>query len=92
MGPFAELSIVTRRTLVQHSVNSEQLPKVLSAQATVLHLFFCISLLGMAWAAETFGIVRLYVFAACLTCFAVAVGIVYAKSLQKVEDTELPGH
>ncbi|AIQ47730.1 MFS transporter [Paenibacillus sp. FSL R7-0273] len=92
MGPFAELSIVTRRTLVQHSVNSEQLPKVLSAQATVLHLFFCISLLGMAWAAETFGIVRLYIFAACLTCSAVAVGIVYAKSLRKVEDTELPGH
>ncbi len=87
MGPFAELSAVTRRTLVQHSVNSEQLPKVLSAQAAILHLFFCISLLGMAWTAETFGIVKLYVFAACLTCSAVAVGIIYAKSLRNIEES-----
>ena len=87
MGPFAELSAVTRRTLVQHSVNSEQLPKVLSAQATVLHLFFCISLLGMAWTAETFGIVKLYVFAAALTCSAVLVGIIYAKSLRNIEES-----
>ncbi|CAH1193180.1 hypothetical protein PAECIP111892_01159 [Paenibacillus auburnensis] len=87
MGPFAELSAVTRRTLVQHSVNSEQLPKVLSAQAAVLHLFFCISLFGMAWAAETFGIVKLYIFASCLTYSAVAVGIIYAKSLRNVEES-----
>lgn len=87
MGPFTELSAVTRRTLVQHSVNSEQLPKVLSAQAAILHLFFCISLLGMAWAAETFGIVKLYVFAACLTCSAVVVGILYAKFLRNVEES-----
>ncbi|MNN39968.1 hypothetical protein D3C81_1540250 [compost metagenome] len=86
MGPFAELSIVTRRTLVQHSVDSAQLPKVLSAQAALLHLFFCISLLGMAWAAETFGIVKLYVFAACLTSSALIVGMIYAKSLRNIED------
>lgn len=92
MGPFAEMSIVTRRTLVQHSVDSTQLPKVLSAQATVLHLFFCISLLGMAWAAETFGIVKLYIFAAGLTCLAVGVGMAFAKSLRKVEEREFHGH
>ncbi|QSF42813.1 hypothetical protein [Paenibacillus tianjinensis] len=68
-------------------MNSKQLPKVLSAQAATLHLFFSISLLGMAWAAETFGIVKLYVFAACLTCSAVVVGIIYAKSLRNVEES-----
>ncbi|WP_151735044.1 MFS transporter ['Paenibacillus yunnanensis' Narsing Rao et al. 2020] len=85
MGPFAELSAVTRRTLVQRSVSSGQLPKVLSAQAALMHLFFCISLLGMAWVAETFGIVKLYLFAAVLTCSAVLIGMLYARSLRQAE-------
>ncbi|WP_150267838.1 MFS transporter [Paenibacillus tepidiphilus] len=92
MGPFAELSAVTRRTLVQRSVNSEQLPKVLSAQAALMHLFFCISLLGMAWVAETFGIVKLYLFASVLTCSAVLIGILFARSLKQTEQASQTWH
>ncbi|WP_309274030.1 MFS transporter [Paenibacillus sp.] len=44
MGPFAELSAINRRTMIQRSVDKEMLPQVLSAQATLLNLVFCISL------------------------------------------------
>lgn len=75
MGPFAELSIINRRTLIQRSVTKLLLPKVLSAQATLLHLVFCISLLVMAALAERFGIVNMYLLAAGLTLLALLVGL-----------------
>lgn len=82
MGPFAELSIVNRRTLIQRSVGKLMLPKVLSAQASLLHLVFCISLLGMAGLAEWFGIVNLYLLAAALTIVAFIVGVLGRRSFQ----------
>ena len=75
MGPFAELSIINRRTLIQRSIAKLMLPKVLAAQASLLHLVFCISLLVMAWLAERFGIVNLYLLAAILTSLAFVVGV-----------------
>lgn len=75
MGPFVELSVINRRTLIQRSVSKQMLPKVLSAQATLLHLVFCISLLVMAGLAERFGIVNLYLLAAGLTLLALLVGL-----------------
>lgn len=75
MGPFAELSIINRRTLIQQSTGKEMLPKVLSAQNSLLHLVFCISLLGMAALAEWLGIVNLYLFAAGLTLLALLMGV-----------------
>jgi hypothetical protein len=80
MGPFAELSIINRRTLIQRSVSKEMLPKVLSAQASLLHLVFCTSLLVMASLAEWFGIVNLYLFAAGLTMLALWVGLLGRRS------------
>lgn len=82
MGPFAELSIVNRRTLIQRSVGKLMLPKVLSAQASLLHLVFCISLLGMAGLAEWFGIVNLYLLAAVLTMVAFIVGVLGRRSFR----------
>lgn len=81
MGPFAELTIVNRRTLIQRSVDKDRLPKVLSAQASLLHLIFCISLLVMAGLAERFGIVNMYLLAACLTLVALAVGLLGNRAL-----------
>lgn len=75
MGPFAELSMVARRTLIQQSAAEEDLPKVLSAQATVLNVVFCASLLGMAKLAETIGIVNLYVYAGGMSLIAFAIGL-----------------
>lgn len=75
MGPFAELSMISRRTLIQQSASEDELPKVLSAQATVLNLIFCASLLGMAKLAETIGIVNLYVYAGGMSLLAFAIGI-----------------
>lgn len=82
MGPFAELSIINRRTLIQRSVAKLVLPKVLSAQASLLHLVFCISLLGMAGLAEYFGIVNLYLFAAGLTMLAFLVGLLSHRTFR----------
>lgn len=76
MGPFAELSIINRRTLIQRSADKENLPKILSAQTSLLHLVFCISLVFMAALAEWLGIVNLYLFAAGLTIIAVFVGLI----------------
>lgn len=82
MGPFAELSIINRRTLIQRSVASQQLPTVLSAQASLMHLVFCISLLGMAGLAEYIGIVNLYLFAAGLTILALLVGLLSHRAFR----------
>lgn len=82
MGPFAELSIINRRTLIQRSVAKDMLPKVLSAQASLLHLVFCISLLVMAGLAEQFGIVNLYLLAAGLTLLALIVGLFGLRAFQ----------
>lgn len=87
MGPFAELSVINRRTLIQRSVDKLMLPKVMSAQASLLHLTFCISLLVMAWLAEQFGIVNLYLLAAILTLVAFIVGLL---GRQAFEEKDLP--
>lgn len=79
-GPFVQLTVVTRRTLIQRSVDKMGLPKVMAAQAALLHFIFCISLLVMAWIAETFGIVNLYLFASGLTCLAALTGVVFRKT------------
>lgn len=86
-GPFTELSVINRRTLIQRSVGKLMLPKVMSAQASLLHLTFCISLLVMAWLAEQFGIVNLYLLAAILTCVAFIVGLL---GRQAFEEKALP--
>ncbi|GGA34174.1 MFS transporter [Paenibacillus physcomitrellae] len=87
MGPFAELSIVNRRTLIQQSVDKGKLPKVLSAQATLLNLVFCISLLGMAGLAEWIGIVNLYLLAAGLTLLALGVGLLGRRAFGKAAES-----
>ncbi|MCK6076250.1 MFS transporter [Paenibacillus silvae] len=83
MGPFAELAMINRRTLIQSSVAAPMLPKVLSAQASMMHLVFCISLLGMAWLAEYIGIVNLYLFAAALTILAIVAGLLNYRAFQE---------
>ncbi|MEK4519355.1 MFS transporter [Paenibacillus sp. FSL H8-0122] len=82
MGPFAELSVINRRTLIQRSTSKQMLPKVLSAQASLLHLVFCISLLVMAGLAERFGIVNLYLLAAVLTSLAFCVGLLGRRAFR----------
>ncbi|SEL69737.1 hypothetical protein [Paenibacillus sp. OK003] len=82
MGPFAELSMINRRTLIQSSVAKLLLPKVLSAQASLMHLVFCISLLGMAGLAEYIGIVNLYLFASRLTIVAIFVGLLNYRAFR----------
>jgi hypothetical protein len=83
MGPFAELAMINRRTLIQSSVSNRMLPKVLSAQASMMHLVFCVSLLGMAWLAEYIGIVNLYLFAAALTILAIVAGLLNFRAFQE---------
>lgn len=82
MGPFAEMSVINRRTLIQRSTSRQMLPKVLSAQASLLHLVFCISLLVMAGLAERFGIVNLYLLAAVLTSLAFCVGLLGRRAFR----------
>ncbi|MHA7966957.1 MFS transporter [Paenibacillus sp. CAU 1782] len=92
MGPFAELSIINRRTLIQRSVAKLMLPKVLSAQASLLHLVFCISLLVMAGLAEGIGIVNLYLLAAVLTLLALFIGLIGRKTFRDTETQTAVDH
>lgn len=73
-GPFTELAAVSRRTLIQRSVGPEMLPKVFSAQSTLLNTIFGLSLLFMSVVAEWMGIVNMYLFAACISVLAAGVG------------------
>ncbi|MEJ8306553.1 MFS transporter [Saccharibacillus sacchari] len=88
MGPFAELSMISRRTLIQQSASENDLPKVLSAQATVLNLIFCASILGTAKLAETIGIVNLYVYAGGMSLLAFAIGIAVRRHFSVREKAE----
>ncbi|WP_340026546.1 MFS transporter [Paenibacillus sp. FSL K6-1096] len=81
-GPFTELSVINRRTLIQRSLSKQMLPTVLAAQASLLHLVFCISLLLMAWLAEQFGIVNLYLLAAVLTSLAFCTGVLGRRAFR----------
>lgn len=83
MGLPAELTVVSRRTLIQRSVAVHELPKVLSAQATLMSFAFCVSLLLMGWIAERFGIVNLYVFAGLLSGTAALIGWLGRRSFGK---------
>lgn len=90
MGPFAELAVINRRTLIQRSTSRQMLPKVLSAQASLLHLVFCISLLVMAGLAERFGIVNLYLLAAVLTLLALVVGLLGRRAFRDEPESSAP--
>lgn len=83
MGPATELAAVSRRTLLQRSVGREQLPKVFSAQDAILNFTFCISLLGMGWVAEQFGIVNLYVLAGLLSVCAFGYGLLNRRAFKQ---------
>lgn len=89
-GPATELSAISRRTLIQQSANSIELPKVLSAQNTILNMTSMISLLLLGWAADQFGIVSTYLITAALSCCAVWVGIMargtFKPSLSEIRD------
>ncbi|MHA6483269.1 MFS transporter [Paenibacillus sp. strain BS8-2] len=90
-GPFAELAMVSRRTLLQRSVEKRLLPQVFAAQGVLLNLFFCLSLLGMAWIAETFGIVRLFMFAACLTSITFLIALFNYRVFRQSDAEEKSG-
>lgn len=81
-GPFTELAGVTRRTLIQRSVNKEMLPKVFSAQSTLLSTLYGLSLLLLSGIAEWFGIVNMYLLAALLSLITAVIGFVNRKAIQ----------
>ncbi|RJX40500.1 MFS transporter [Paenibacillus pinisoli] len=90
-GPFTELSAVSRRTLIQRSCTKDQLPKVFSAQGTLLNLLFGISLFGMSFIAEVLGIVNMYLIAAAISVLAAGVGWWNRKAFaeDRAEDSSL---
>ncbi|RUS46934.1 MFS transporter [Cohnella sp. AR92] len=73
-GPFTELSAISRKTLIQRSCTRDQLPKVFSAQNTLMNLIFGVSLLLMSYLAERLGIVSMYLIAAAISAAAAGVG------------------
>lgn len=81
-GPFTELAGVTRRTLIQRSVNKEMLPKVFSAQSTLLSTLYGLSLLMLSGIAEWFGIVNMYLLAALLSLITAVIGFMNRKAIQ----------
>ncbi len=84
-GPFTELAAVSRRTLIQRSASPELLPKVFSAQSTLLNTVFGFSLLFMSGVAEWFGIVNMYLFAAVISVLAAGVGWLNRRAFAMAE-------
>ncbi|WP_435921058.1 MFS transporter [Paenibacillus sp. DYY-L-2] len=87
-GPFTELAAVSRRTLIQRSVGPDMLPKVFSAQSTLLNTIFGLSLLFMSVVAEWMGIVNMYLFAACISVLAAGVGWLNRRAFAPTEMKE----
>jgi len=73
-GPFTELSAIARKTLIQRSCSLDQLPKVFSAQSTLLNMIFGVSVFTMSFIAELLGIVNMYLIAAAISLLAACVG------------------
>lgn len=76
---------VIRHTLIQESVDSTQLPKVFAAWDVVVNLTFMSSMVVLAWFADTFGMVNLYLLAALLTTISIVIGVVYRKAFKVTE-------
>ena len=85
-GPMTELANLCRRTLLQRSVDPQLLPKVFSAQYTLLSLIYGLSLLIMSLIADTFGIVAVYLLAAAISGLAVLVGWTNRRSFDHIKE------
>ncbi|CAM4389374.1 MFS transporter [Paenibacillus macerans] len=81
-GPMTEMSNICRRTLAQRSVDPLLLPKVFSAQYTVLSLIYGISLMAMSIVADLFGVASIYLLAAAVSAIAVVVGWTNRKAFE----------
>lgn len=74
MGPAAELAYISRQTLIQQKAAAAVLPKIASAQNTIISFTSMISLLILGWAADRFGVMTVYILTAALTICAVTFG------------------
>ncbi|MNO92315.1 Major Facilitator Superfamily protein [compost metagenome] len=90
-GLPVQVASVIRRTLIQQSVDAMHLPKVLAAMDVIVNLTFAISLLILAWFADGFGMVNLYLLAAALTTIAVVIGLLFRRSFIETEVIEPVG-
>ncbi|GAX91555.1 MFS transporter [Effusibacillus lacus] len=66
MGPAYQLRDISQRTVFQKHVDETVLPKVFSAQATILYTSFGLSVLLMGFVADVFGVRTAYLLAAGL--------------------------
>ncbi|MFX3634507.1 MAG: MFS transporter [Candidatus Pristimantibacillus sp.] len=89
-GPATELSAISRHTLIQQSVHANALPKVLSAQHTILNMTTMVSLLLFGWIADQFGIVNTYLLTALLSVCAVLVGISQRRIFSNTDEQTAP--
>lgn len=76
---------VIRHTLIQESVDPIQLPKVFAAWDVIVNLTFMTSMVVLAWFAEKFGMIDLYLLAALLTTISVVIAVFYRKVFKETE-------
>lgn len=88
-GPMTELAGICRRTLQQRSVDQQILPKVFSAQYTILSLIYGLSLLIMSVVADRFGIASIYLLAALMSGIAVVVGWFHRRQFEQIPFEQL---
>ncbi|SDS63653.1 Major Facilitator Superfamily protein [Paenibacillaceae bacterium GAS479] len=60
MGPPQQLREVTRRTVFQKACPPEQLPKVMSAENTLVYSLFGLSVVLLSWMADRWGVEIVY--------------------------------
>ncbi|MCR8643588.1 MFS transporter [Paenibacillus sp. N1-5-1-14] len=89
MGPMVQLRTSSRTTLIQRSVSVDLLPKVLSAETTLIYALFGVSVLLCGILIDLWGSAVMYIVAGGISVLAGLIGIVLRKSLQ---NEELPTH
>lgn len=86
MGPPQELRNVMRRTVFQQACPPEQLPKVMSAENTLVYSLFGLSVVLLSWMADRWGIEVVYTMTGLFYLLTALLASLYRRQIQAGAD------
>jgi hypothetical protein len=81
MGPAGQMKDIAKRTLFQKNTDHVRLPKVFSANGTVIYSTFGISVFLMGYITDSFGVQMAFLFSSILYGISVTIAAWSRKSL-----------
>lgn len=90
-GPVYQLQAIAKQTIYQRIVPTDLLPKVLSAQGTLAYITFGLSVVGLSYVSDHYGVRATYYVAAVLIFAGAALGWVNRRTLVAIDKLEAQG-